>query len=228
MNWRQTMLVGTLLVTGLGLLGCGEDIPITTTTPEPALADIPFEETRKNAGERLYDSLCFGCHQDSGQARQGNITPILPTIYGTAAAVEDDRLAERTARTMPEGNADACDYECGLNIQHYFYSLWSSPAGQEPDPNAPVSQAESDNRVSAGLTLYGSEGCGACHGDDGTQAGFDIIVDSTRTYNSVRNIIQLGAGLMPACEAENCASQIADYVWVEFLGGTLTESGGIR
>ena len=37
MNWRQTVLVGTLLVTGLGLLGCGEDLPVLATEPEPVV-----------------------------------------------------------------------------------------------------------------------------------------------------------------------------------------------
>lgn len=110
----------------------------------------------------------------------------------------------------------------------------SSEAASSSAPSGPT-QAEIDARVAAGLALYEADNaagniCTNCHGVDGTLANFDQITDTTRDYAGLVSILENGEGtLMPACKpAGNCAEQIADYIWVQFLGGTLTNDGGTR
>ena len=249
MNWRQTVLVGTLLVTGLGLLGCGEDIANPATNPDPVVQVITYDEQRANDGDRSYSTMCEGCHKAGGLELSGNVTPILATVYGTESAIWENRLAERTARTMPVNFPESCDYECGLNIQHSFYRYWtnqnlsssssslntaassSSQQSSSSSSSGAISEAETQQRVANGLDLYESNNCAICHGESGqgNPEGTLSLTGTERTYQSITFIIEDGVPQnMPPCSGENCASQIADYVWVEFLGGTLTESGGIR
>ncbi|MDZ7925558.1 MAG: c-type cytochrome [Marinagarivorans sp.] len=150
--------------------------------------------------------------------------------------------------SMPPGKETSCENDCAEAIATYIRS-WTAATGEYVASSSPavssssVAQssssvmssssssapadplpAEVDVRVAAGKVLYGSNGCGVCHGDDGKTATFDLITDSTRTYADIESIIANGKGLMPACKtpAGACASSITDYVWVEFLGKTLT------
>ena len=109
----------------------------------------------------------------------------------------------------------------------------SSVASSSSAPSGPT-QAEIDMRVAAGLALYAegnaaNNACVLCHGADGTGGLSEAITDSTRTYDELVTLIGNGGGGMPACApADDCAEQLTDYVWVEFLGGTLTNDGGTR
>lgn len=250
MNWRQSVFIGTALVVSVGLMGCGEDLPIASSEPEAVMLEIPYDEQRATSGARRYSNSCEGCHKADGLELSGNVTPIIQAIYGTESAVSENRLAERTARTMPEGFPESCDFECGLNIQHFFYREWtekyranvsasstgSSTSQQSSSSSAGgITEEQVQERVAAGLGFYQTNSCAACHGESGqgVPEGNLSLRDSERTYQSLTFIIEDGAqgdaGLnMPPCEGVNCGPRIADYVWVEFLGGTLTESGGFR
>lgn len=234
MNWRQSLRVGIAVAAGISLVGCGEDLPIASSEPEPPVLVIPYDDDLAEQGKDLYNNQCLRCHKSKGEERAGNVTPILQIIYGTESAIAADALADRTARTMPEGEAAACDFDCGLKIQEYFYRTWTEDYLNPPVSTEPVSSAVSAQRVAAGKALYdGAEGngCFACHGETG-EGGFSVaIIGTSLNYASLADLIAVGItseGMLPCAPAGNCGSQIADYIWVEFLNGVLTENGGVK
>ncbi len=134
---------------------------------------------------------------------------------------------------MPEGETGSCDFTCGLEIQEYFYRLWTENYLNPPSEEEAVTEEERDSRVEAGRLLYQSNSCFVCHGAGGEGGLGGALTSTSLDYLGLASIIEFGMSgttpKMPACTPSgNCASQIADYVWVEFLEGTLTENGGIR
>ena len=196
---------------------------------EPTQAEI---EARVAAGKALYEggssNICSACHgADGTNAGFDQITDSTKTYDEIVSLVANGSGAMPACQPANNCATQLTDY-----IWVEFLGGTLTLTGGERDIPTPPSQAEIDARVAAGKTLYeGGSGniCSACHGADGTNAGFDQITDSTKTYDEIVSLVANGSGAMPACQpANDCATQLTDYIWVQFLGGTLTSDGGER
>ncbi|HEY7772345.1 MAG TPA: c-type cytochrome [Marinagarivorans sp.] len=108
----------------------------------------------------------------------------------------------------------------------------SSVATSSSAPSGPTQQ-EIDERVAAGASLYVNNSCMTCHGSDGSSVGISprALTDFPGSYDEMMVIIRDGVSgsAMPACApVGDCAMQLTDYIWVEFLGYTLTNDGGVK
>ncbi|HEY7774531.1 MAG TPA: glycoside hydrolase family 6 protein [Marinagarivorans sp.] len=176
--------------------------------------DASNGKTLWDAGEAAKCSTCHGnSANDSGAAY-----PIDPQNLSDGRT--PDMIASYIEADMQKLGTN-CTGQCAADIAAYFLTF----------EEAGLTQAQIDARVDAGKTLYtgGSDNsCVGCHGADGTSAFFDVIVDSTRSYSEIVDLLNTGMGSMPTCKpAGDCAEPLADYIWVEFLGKTLTPDGGI-
>jgi mono/diheme cytochrome c family protein len=116
----------------------------------------------------------------------------------------------------------------------------SSSDGTSSSSDSGLTQEQIDARIAAGKTLYEEFSCDVCHEEDGSGNalggpifGFVCVVCAEGSYQDMADIID---GTMPvlnmiACNpvtSPQCGSTIADYVWAEFNGFTLTTEGGTR
>ena len=133
---------------------------------------------------------------------------------------------------MPACTGDNCASQLADYIWVEFVGgTLTAEGGTRPVVTDPT-QAEITARTAAGKSLYdgttGSNTCFRCHGPNGNDGGFNDLTATALGYDEIISILENGeGGLMPACTGGNCASQLADYIWVEFLGKTLTADGGI-
>jgi cytochrome c553 len=249
MSLKQLTTASLLAVSALFLTACGDDIIVQADFAGEALAVIPFDNQKAEEGADNYFIFCARCHGIDGLATINFATMILPRVYGSQSAVDENKLAYRSFETMPPEDKIACDFVCQDTIQHYFYRFWSEENTQSSSSatassevsgsssSAPVgpTQEEIDARIAAGKLLYDDTTniCGFCHGSDGNTPTLAPrpLSDFGGSYNAMLVIIRDGVSgtLMPACRPiGNCAPQITDYVWADLLGFTLTESGGTR
>ena len=195
-------------------------------------------------GKGLYDEQCVSCHGDFGgndgvALMDGQYLIRNGRDMYSLGGTQYWSLNEFIAESMPNTAPGTCDSVCADAVSEYLRS-WTYENGTFVDPmlSAPGSstgptQQEIDDRVAAGLALYtdAQNGCSACHEDDGTKVGLSprALTDYSGSYNEMMVIIRDGVSgtLMPACEpAGDCAMQLTDYIWVQFLGNTLTIDGG--
>lgn len=161
-------------------------------------------------------------------------------------------LNEFITESMPTTEPSNCDSDCANAVSEYLRS-WTYEDGSFVDPmlSAPSSSAGASSstasssvpsgptpeevaaRVATGLALYADvdNSCAACHGDDGAAVGIAprALTGYSGSYEEMMVIIRDGVTgtAMPACKpAANCAEQLTDYIWVQFLGNTLTTDGG--
>ena len=162
-------------------------------------------------------------------------------------------LHEFIAESMPTTEPSDCDSTCANAVSEYLRSwtyadgsfvdpmltvtsssaaMSSSMASSSSVPSGPTQQ-EINDRVAAGAALYvdADNNCSVCHGNDGTAVGISprALTDFSGSYDEMMVIIRDGVSdtLMPACAPDgDCAMQLTDYIWVQFLGNTLTTGGG--
>lgn len=135
--------------------------------------------------------------------------------------VADARVGCEVANANSSSSAMSSEMSSAMSSEMSSESSSSAPSGP--------TQAEIDARVAAGKALYddAAKSCVACHGANG-EGGFSKAINNTAlSYDEIDAIITNGAAGMPACTSpSDCGAQIADYMWVEFLGKTLTADGG--
>ena len=163
-----------------------------------------------------------------------------------------DSLFQINHNAMPTTDPTLCEATCAEDVSAYIRS-WTAATGEFVAPAASsaantssaaassvvasssaatISDAEKASRIAAGKALYENNPavgnfCVVCHGNDGTSTGFKRINPYSGTYAQLVNIIKNGEGDMPACKPQDaCAAPLADYIWAEFNGLTLTPGGG--
>lgn len=194
---KRLMTASALLASAIFISGCGEDIAITESAPTPPLENIPFDAQKAEAGAAQYQANCVACHGEDGLTTGvAGSTAILHRVYATPAAIDSDKLANRSVNEMPPQDKTACNFSCQENIQHYFYQMWteqfaagSSSAGASSSSGASSSDgiAGPDREVrnytasldgdldaqsvSRGKGLYTEKTCDQCHGEYGGYNG---------------------------------------------------------
>ena len=136
------------------------------------------------------------------------------------------------------GGAGRCVGQCSEDVTAYMLILPYDDNGG--DQGSPINASAQKTRVEAGRQLYGDNACSLCHKDDGSTT----VLQGESTVYSLHNcpscarydeLVAAIGGTMPkgddgefgpaSCSGD-CAKKIADYIWVEYLDGTLTTKGG--
>ncbi len=201
-----------------------------------------------SAGSDLWMSEnCTGCHGNFANDPNADFLPIDPNNLQKTTQAE---LADYIAQNMPSEDAP-CTGQCAADVTAHFLTLPEAPSDSDADgitddldacANTPANESvfssgcSTSQRTSLGQALYTGTGnsCVGCHGADGSGSASVSILNSTRDYDALVKIVGEGDGNMLSAFAcskttdADCATKIADYIWVEFWGGTLTENGGDR
>ncbi|BCD97278.1 c-type cytochrome [Marinagarivorans cellulosilyticus] len=195
---KRLMTASALLASAIFVSGCGEDIAVTASAPTPPLENIPFDAQKAEAGAAEYQANCVACHGEDGLTTGvAGSTAILHRVYATPAAIDNDKLANRSVNEMPPQDKTACNFSCQENIQHHFYKMWteqfaasssstgassSSGTSSSSETIAPADRnvrnytasldGELDAQsVSRGMDLYTEKTCADCHGEYGGYNG---------------------------------------------------------
>lgn len=225
--------------------------PVSSSSVAPSSSSsAPAGGPNLVRGEQLYKNnglLCSACHKGDG-AGGGNFPAInnpaafnfAPSdLNGLAAYIQSDMLAKYSADTS------ACDANCPRDIAAYIlngFSSGQSSSSSSSTPTTGISPAAQAARVAAGKQAYSDNACGLCHRDDGetlVQFGSGDAIKSRSLKNcpsceSYDALVGAITATMPKGDNEfgptscvgDCAKAAADYIWVEIIGGTLTEAGG--
>lgn len=243
----------TMPVSSSSVMVSSSQVPSSSSAVSSSVASsssAPTGEPNLVRGEQLYKNnglLCSACHKVDG-AGGGNFPAINnPEAYqfassdlnGLAAYIQSDMLAKYSSDTS------ACDVNCPRDIAAFILNGFStgqassSSASSQGPGLSPQAQAA---RVAAGKLAYSDNACGLCHRDDGetlVQFGSGDAIKSRSLKNcpscaDYDALVGAITATMPKGDNEfgpsscvgDCAKAAADYIWVEIIGGTLTETGG--
>ena len=130
MTFKHLLTASALVASALLLTACGDDIVVQADFASEELAVIPFDSQKAEEGQDLYFTYCARCHGTDGLSSFNNATLILERVYGNQEAVDTDKLAFRSYKTMPPEDRAVCDFVCQDKIQHFFYEMWTDDSGQ--------------------------------------------------------------------------------------------------
>ncbi len=178
-----------------------------------------------------YDDLFFTIHDAMPPGSETNCENDCAEAITTYIRSWTAATGEYVASSTPAASSSSVVSSSSVSVASSSSVVVSSSSAAVSSSSAPAiptgpTQEEIAARVAAGKAAYAvSENlCSFCHGADGKGSTLDLITDSTKSYAEIEALITSGKGTMPACKAPagTCGSVIADYVWVELLGKTLT------
>lgn len=207
-------------------LGDGSNIPASSAYSESSSSASPTGEQHSSSGSivelpnasEVYTQQCLGCHGD-----ENGVGALMPNWVINADNCKFcsslEQLATKITDTMPQGNIELCDADCGRQLAIYIFENFTGFNGV-PNTSIPP-KAKTDEEIAEEYFLK----CSGCHGDkDGNGSEWQpLIAAACSTCTTFEGLAHKISRDMPAnggataCQG-SCATDITHYIFENFAG----------